>query len=108
MWYHLRDRRLGGHKFRRQHRIGPFIVDFFCLDKSLIVELDGGQHATQVQKDTQRSEYLESRGHRIVRFWNNQVLNETQSVLETIVSMLQSNSPHPDPLPEGEGVEPSA
>ena len=70
------------------------------------MEIDGGQHATQVQKDTQRSEYLQSKGYSIVRFWNNHVLNETQAVLEVIISMLEPNSPHPDPLPEGEGVKP--
>jgi very-short-patch-repair endonuclease len=97
LWYHLRDRRLAGFKFRRQYPIGSFIVDFVCLEGRLIVELDGGQHASQVQDDSVRSRYLESLGYRVVRFWNNQVLGELESVLTVIHKMLGTGLPSPRP-----------
>ena len=68
LWYYLRDRCLAGHKFRRQHPIGPFIVDFVCIERRLIFELDGGQHGLRVEEDTERSRYLESKHYRAVRF----------------------------------------
>ena len=91
-------------KFRRQHPIGNFIVDFFCLERKLIIEIDGGQHSWQAEYDSLRSDYLESKGYRMLRFWNNQVLKEIDAVLEVILSRLENNTPHPDPLPlRGEG-----
>jgi len=106
LWHHLRDRQLGGWKFRRQHPVGPFIVDFICLEKKVVIEVDGGQHAENEEKDTQRSAYLEKMGYRIVRFWNNEVLLETEAVLNTIFASLAAAPPHPSPLPPlgGEGV----
>lgn len=108
LWRHLRNRELGGYKFRRQKPIGPFIVDFVCLEKRMVVEVDGGHHASQLDADQERSTYLEKKGFRILRFWNNEVLNETESVLSLILDILEGNSsnvtPHPDPLPfRGEG-----
>jgi len=101
LWYNLRDRQLGGWKFRRQHVIGPFIVDFVCLEKKLVIELDGGQHAEMEAQDQKRTDYLIRKGFRVMRFWNNEVLQETEAVLETIFDMLsdEDSPPHPNPLP---------
>jgi very-short-patch-repair endonuclease len=71
LWYRLRRQQLNGFRFRRQHPIGPFIVDFVCLSEKLIVELDGGQHAEQITADSERTAWLEGRGYRVLRFWNN-------------------------------------
>jgi very-short-patch-repair endonuclease len=73
LWKQLRNRQLFGHKFRRQFPIEPYIVDFVCLELKLIIELDGGQHADQIDYDNQRSLYLEKRGFKVIRFWNNEV-----------------------------------
>ena len=91
LWRHLRNRELGGYKFRRQRPIGPYIVDFVCLEKKLVIEVDGGQHAGQVELDAKRSDYLKEKGYRILRFWNNEVLTETESVLTVILSSLDGN-----------------
>ena len=102
LWYLFRDRRLDGIKFRRQHAIGPFVADFVCLEQQLVLEVDGGQHASLMEKDGQRTAYLEKEGFTVLRFWNNEVLENTEAVLETI---LRSVSPHPNPLPHaGEGT----
>lgn len=102
LWRNLRNRELGGFKFRRQYGIGKYIVDFICTEKNLIVELDGGQHALQVEQDEVRSEFLKGKGYRVLRFWNNDVLQEGEAVLEVIMHHL-NGSPHPAPLPpEGE------
>ena len=97
LWYHLRDRRLGGAKFRRQLPIGPYIVDFVCVEIRLVIELDGGQHSEQVAYDAARTAFIEHEGYRVVRFWNDEVLKETEAVLELILGAL--NAPHPGPLP---------
>jgi len=103
LWTHLRNRNLLKQKFRRQHPIGKYIVDFCCLEKRLIIEVDGGQHndGNQIRYDNARTEYLESLGFIVLRFWNNQILGETEQVLNEIVSVLER--PHPRPLPQGEG-----
>jgi adenine specific DNA methylase Mod/very-short-patch-repair endonuclease len=103
LWYFLRDRRLGGYKFRRQHPVGNYIADFACIEGRLIVELDGGQHAElfQQEKDEAKTAFFTERGFRVLRFWNHQVLNDTQAVLEEILRVLEE-SPHPNPLPKGE------
>lgn len=88
LWKHLRYRQMGGYKFRRQHPVGPYIVDFACLEKSLIVEVDGGQHGENVAYDSERSAYLQSKGFRVLRFWNNEVLTEIDVVKEVIVGVL--------------------
>lgn len=85
LWYHLRAKRLNGLKFRRQQRIGGYIVDFMCHEHKLIIELDGGQHAEQAEYDRIRTEFLNRQGYRVVRFWNHDVLQHTQSVLEEIL-----------------------
>jgi adenine-specific DNA-methyltransferase len=89
LWRHLRDRRLAGFKFRRQHVIGHYIVDFLCPLEKLIVELDGGQHADGTAYDERRTGYLESKGYRVVRFWNNDALRDVDSVLVVILGLLQ-------------------
>ncbi len=101
LWAQLRDRQLCGAKFRRQHPMGPFITDFCCVERGIVVELDGGQHAEQSAADQARTDFLESRGYRVLRFWNNDVLTNLEACLERISAELKS--PHPCPLPKGEG-----
>ena len=101
LWQHLRNRQLSGHKFRRQHDIEHYIADFACTEALLIVELDGGQHADQADYDERRSQHLQARGYRVLRFWNNDVLTNIESVLEVILEGLASPAPHPSPLPKG-------
>ena len=88
LWHHLRDRRLAGFKFRRQLPIGPYFADFGCAQRRLIIELDGGQHAEQAAPDARRSAYLNEQGYTVIRFWNDQVLKETDAVLEEILRCL--------------------
>jgi len=102
LWRHLRNRQLSGLKFRRQHEIDRYIVDFVCTEALLIVELDGGQHADQVNYDERRTQQLEAMGYRVLRFWNNDVLVNIDSVLEVVMEALASPAPHPNPLPAGE------
>ena len=104
LWSRIRSRQLDKMKFRRQHPIGPYTVDFACFKQKLVVELDGGQHSLQVERDAQRTSYLESNGWQVLRFWNNEVLSNLQGVLETIAAAQQP--PHLDPLPGGEEVDP--
>ncbi len=90
LWRHLRAKRFGGFKFRRQHRIGPYFADFCCIERRLIIELDGGQHAAQEEerRDVVRTAYLREQGYRVIRFWNEQVNRETNEVLEAIYAAL--------------------
>ena len=99
LWQRLRNRELGGFKFRRQHAVGPFIVDFACVEKKVVIELDGGQHSENLESDAKRSKYLQKHGYRIVRFWNNEVLKEGESILNEILSYLNDSSPSPQPSP---------
>ena len=101
LWLRLRHRQLCGAKFRRQHPIGKYIADFCCVESKLVVELDGSQHAEQSLADDMRSKYLRERGFRVLRFWDNEVLTNIDAVIEQIVGI--STSPHPNPLPDGEG-----
>jgi len=91
MWHHLRGKRFEGLKFRRQHTIGNYIVDFVCLEKKLIVELDGGQHVEQKERDNERDNWLIMEGYRVLRFWDNDVLAGTKSVLENIYNVIFSS-----------------
>ena len=84
LWYYLGRKQMKGFRFRRQQKIGHYIVDFVCYKKKLIVELDGGQHATQTVYDSERTRWLESQGFKVLRFWNNQVLVNTEVVLDVI------------------------
>jgi len=103
LWARLRDRRLLGVKFARQVPIGSYVVDFCCREMKLIVELDGGQHATQKVYDADRTLFLEALGYRVLRFWDNAALANTDGVLERISQALAT--PHPGPLPRGERGE---
>ncbi len=102
LWRHLRNRQLQGFKFRRQHEISHYIVDFVCTQEKLIVELDGGQPLEQIEYDEHRTQQLKAMGYRVLRFWNNDVLMDATSVLEVILKTLASAAPHPNPLPGGE------
>ena len=94
LWKYLRNRRLNGVKFRRQHPIGAYIVDFVSLEKQLIIELDGGQHNSEEgkKKDKERIFWLEKNGYRVMRFWNNEVITDLDNVLQVIHNAL---TPHP-------------
>ena len=102
LWRQLRARRLMGYKFRRQVVIKPYIVDFLCLEARLIIEADGGQHSNQVVYDARRTARLEGMGYRVMRFWNHEVMQELQVVLEQIRTAL-IEVPSPQPSPGGRG-----
>ena len=91
LWPHLRNRQLGGFKFKRQHPIGRYIADFVCLERRLVVEVDGGQHSEE--QDSNRTRSLEQAGYRVIRFWDNEVLLSTDNVLEAILNELSRPSP---------------
>lgn len=105
LWRRLRGRQVHGFKFRRQFPIGEFVLDFVCLERKLAVELDGGQHAFQVEYDADRSTWLQEQGFQVLRFWNSQVFRETDAVLRDIATAVLSNgNPPPQPSPaRGEG-----
>ncbi len=100
MWIALRGRRFLNFKFRRQHSIDSYIVDFCCIEKMLVIEIDGGQHAQQQLLDQKRTQHLNAQSYQVLRFWNHEVLTDIDSVLEKIRLTLES--PHPNPLPKGE------
>jgi very-short-patch-repair endonuclease len=108
LWHSLRNRQLAGFKFRRQHLIATYIVDFVCLEHQLVVELDGEQHAGQQGYDIERTRILNAQGFKVLRFWNNEVFENLEGVLSVIlrelpgISTSQSLPPHPNPLPLGE------
>src|SRR5689334_5799100 len=102
LWFRLRDRRLNGLKFKRQVPIDRYVVDFCCSEARLIIELDGGQHATRITEDANRTKVLDAMGYLVLRFWNNDVLQNIDGVLEELLNTLEqhrSEPPHPDPLP---------
>ncbi len=113
LWYRLRLRQIADAKFVRQERIGPYVVDFVCRERRLIIEVDGGQHATD-PRDVVREQWLSDRGYRVLRFWNNDVLANTEGVLEVIAAALSeiggsltrggAPSPRPSPPEGGEGA----
>jgi very-short-patch-repair endonuclease len=84
LWSLLRDRRLDGHKFRRQYPVGSYIADFACFEQMLIVEADGGQHADSLN-DERRTNWLQSQGWRVIRFWNDEILRNPQGIAATIL-----------------------
>ena len=97
LWSRLRARQLQGEKFRRQHSFAGYIVDFCCPDKQLIIELDGSQHAQQQQADKKRTAALKRQGYQVLRFWNNEVIENPDGVLARIAEY--TDYPHPCPLP---------
>jgi very-short-patch-repair endonuclease len=92
LWAALRGRRLQGYKFRRQHPLGSFVLDFVCMEHRLVIEADGGQHSDN-EADRRRTRWLESRGWRVIRFWNNEILSNTEGVVETILRTLAPENP---------------
>ena len=102
LWYHLRRHGLSGYKFRRQHPFGPYILDFYCPQARLAVEVDGAQHLepSGQMSDANRTSYLEQHGVTVIRFTNTEALEETDEVLERIYEAL--GAPLPNPLPSGE------
>lgn len=102
LWYHLRGSRLNKLKFRRQHATPPYIVDFHCEAARLVVELDGSQHSAE--SDQQRTRFLECQNLLVLRFWDNDVLQQTDAVLEAILDATANRTLTPTPLPEGEGL----
>jgi very-short-patch-repair endonuclease len=98
LWGQLRLWQLDGYKFRRQQPLGRYIVDFVCLEKRVVVEVDGGQHGDQV--DAERDNWLRDEGFVVLRFWNNEVLQNMDAVREVILRNLQ-NTPYLSPSPKG-------
>ena len=111
LWIALRSRQLNGLKFRRQQPVGNYIVDFICLDEKLIIEVDGGHHndVPAIEKDKQRQTWLESEGFQVIRFWNNDVLENLEGVVFRIMEVLEERrrphltSPIKGPSREKEG-----
>jgi very-short-patch-repair endonuclease len=102
LWQILRAKRLAAYKFKRQLVIDDYIVDFACLQRRLIVEADGGQHAESA-RDGRRDAHLNAQGFRVLRFWNNDVFENEEGVLTSIFDALQSPLPNPSPA-EGRGA----
>ena len=114
LWYALRDRRFAGYKFRRQVPVGPYIADFLCYQAGLVIEVDGGQHAASA-RDARRDRWFAQNGLRVLRFWNNEVLQNLEGVWTVIFEALEQATPHParatrgHPSPaRGEGTERAA
>ena len=96
LWQHLRAGRLNGHKFRRQQPMGNYIVDFMCVTPKLIIEADGGQHTERAAYDHARTTYLNSLGFTVLRFWNHEILQQTNDVLAEILRVLQKLEKQPE------------
>ena len=88
LWKALRSKKINGHRFRRQHPIGQYIADFACIEQRIVIELNGGQHQEQNIFDEQRSVCLQAQGWRVLRFWNNEVLNNIDGVLTVIAGIV--------------------
>lgn len=91
LWQAIRDRQLSGYKFRRQQRIGRYVVDFICHEARIVIEVDGGQHA--VADEEERTRRIESDGYRVIRFWNNEVLTNLDGVLTAILQFMNRRRP---------------
>jgi len=106
LWYFLRHRYFGC-RFRRQHPIGPYIADFACVDLRIIIEVDGGQHAVQSAYDASRDQFIRDQGFIVLRFWSNEVLTNTDGVLDVILRTIQERKAPPScpsPAIAGEGT----
>ncbi len=102
LWAQLSARKIAGVRFNRQFPVGPFICDFVSRSAKLIIEVDGGQHAADVEKDQARTAYLQSQDYRVIRFWNNDVLERIDGVVSEIERVL-ADMPSPDPSRKREG-----
>jgi very-short-patch-repair endonuclease len=91
LWAYISNRKLKGIKFRKQHALGNYVPDFCAIKERLIIELDGSQHLEQVEYDNERTKYFESLGYRVIRFWNNQIMNDMNSVILVITYALEEN-----------------
>ncbi len=101
LWKYLRAKQMEGCKFRRQEPIGSYIVDFVCQEKRIVIEVDGGQHSTEKERDNERDKWFEGKGYKVLRFWNNEVLSNIEGVLEVIRDCLN----HPPLTPPFKGGE---
>ena len=101
LWHYLRNNQLDGHRFRREHPIGPYIVDFACLARKILIELDGSQHAERQDDDKKRDAFLRAQGYRVLRFWNNEVFENCFGVLERVYEAVTENPPPEPPAPDG-------
>lgn len=102
LWEALRNRQLDGFKFRRQASVGPYVVDFLCIEAKLIIELDGGQHNEDA--DRPRTEFLNAQGLSVLRFWNHDVVENFDGVAEAIrLALLEKTLTQPSPVKTGEG-----
>ena len=95
LWAQLRYRQMSGHRFRRQHPIGWYIVDFACFERRLVVEVDGGQHEGQQTQDAIRSDWLQGQGYKVLRFWNNEIMEDIESVKLAILLALEPQETPP-------------
>jgi len=102
LWAQLSARKIAGVRFNRQFPVGPFICDFVSRTAKLVIEVDGGQHAVDVEKDKARTAYLEAQGFRVIRFWNNDVLDRIEGLVSEIERSL-ADMPSPSPSREREG-----
>ena len=102
LWRLLRAGQLSGSKFRRQHAVPPYVVDFYCHAAALVIELDGSQHSAAV--DEKRTQFLQARGLKLLRFWDNAVLQQPHAVAEAIFNAIGNRTLTPTPLPAGEGL----
>jgi len=99
LWKHLRAKQMKGCKFRRQEPVGSYIVDFVCHEKLIVIEVDGGQHTTDRERDSERDKWLKGQGYKVLRFWDNEVLTNVEGVLEVIRDCLN----HPPLTPPIKG-----
>lgn len=108
LWEVLKQRQLDGHRFRRQHPLGSYIADFACLEAGIVIEVDGGQHHDN-ELDRRRDRYMQGIGFEVLRFWNNDVLQNLEGVCAVIAQALAERCPHPSLPPQaGEGADQGA
>ena len=105
LWQHLKGRQLQNIKFRRQYPIAGYVADFASPEIRLVIELDGGQHLEQREYDQKRAHKLARNGYRVLRFWNDEVLLQTEHVLSELLRIIDATPPQPSPAFEGEGAK---
>lgn len=102
LWQVLKGRGVDGHRFRRQHPLGPYVADFACLEAGVVIEVDGGQHQDSTT-DQRRDSSMRGRGFKVLRFWNNEVLTNLEGVCSVIAQALAERCPHPTLPSRAEG-----